>query len=99
MCQRSAHTVEPRPKFPLGRVVFTSNALSQIPVEEILFALARHVQGDWGNLEAEDRQANERALQFGGRLFSCYHSTLEVKFYIITECDRSVTTALLPEDY
>jgi len=34
--------------------------------------------------------------------FDCsrlYHGTNGVKFYIITESDRSVTTVLLPEDY
>ena len=89
----------PRPKFPLGRIVVTPNALEQIPDEEILNALSRHVQGDWGALDAEDLQSNERALRSGGRLFSSYHSSQNVKFWIITECDRSVTTVLLPEDY
>ena len=99
MCQHHAPTDTAQPKFTLGQIVSTSNALSQIPVEEILSALSRHVRGDWGNLEAEDWQANERALALGGRLFSSYHSRQKVKFWIITESDRSVTTALLPEDY
>ena len=50
-------------------------------------------------LDAEDVQANDRALQSGGGLFSSYRSSRNVKFWIITECDRSVTTVLLPEDY
>ena len=86
-------------KFPLGKMVATPNALASIPNEEILNALSRHVRGDWGTLDAEDLQSNERALQFGGRLFSSYLSSQDVKFWIITECDRSVTTVLLPEDY
>jgi hypothetical protein len=87
------------PKFSLGQTVATPNALAKIPNEEILNALSRHIRGDWGILDAEDLQSNERALQFGGRLFSSYLSTQNVKFWIITECDRSVTTVLLPEDY
>lgn len=86
-------------KFPLGQVVATSNALQQLDQEDILSALARHHRGDWGALDADDQQANEAALVHEGRLFSCYHSRRNVKFYIITECDRSVTTVLLPEDY
>lgn len=86
-------------KFPLGRPLVTANAIAVIPHDEIVQALRRHLLGDWGTLDAEDWQANERALRTGGRLFSLYHSTAGVKFYVITEWDRSVTTVLLPEDY
>ena len=87
------------PKFSLGQIVATPNALSQIPNDEILVALSRHVRGDWGTLDAEDMQSTERALKGEGRLFSAYLSAQSIKFWIITECDRSVTTVLLPEDY
>jgi hypothetical protein len=87
------------PKFSLGHVVATPNALAAIPNDEVQNALSRHVRGDWGTLDAEDLNANERALRSGGRLFSSYHSSQNVKFWIITECDRSATTVLLPEDY
>ena len=89
----------PSAKFSLGQLVATPNALDHIPNDEILNALALHVRGDWGTLDAEDLQSNERALQFGGRLFSSYLTSQNVKFWIITESDRSVTTVLLPEDY
>lgn len=87
------------PRFQLGQLVATPNALEQIPNVEILAALKRHAGCDWGTLDAEDLQSNERALAHGGRLFSAYLSTAAVKFWIITEADRSVTTVLLPEDY
>ena len=86
-------------KFPFGQLVATPNALQSVPNDEILAALRRHTQGDWGTLEGDDWQANQRALAHGGRLFSRYHSTQGVTFWIITEADRSVTTTLLPEDY
>lgn len=86
-------------KFPLGQIVATPNALSTITQDEILCALARHARGDWGTMSKEDWNANEQALRHGERLFSVYHSAQEVKFWIITEHDRSVTTVLLPEDY
>lgn len=89
----------PAVRFPLGQLVATPNALASIPNDEILTALSRHVCGDWGALEREDWQANERALTGGERLLSAYLSTAGVKFWIITEADRSVTTVLLPEDY
>ena len=46
-----------------------------------------------------DRQANERARIEGTRLLSVYHAVSGIKFWLITEADRSVTTVLLPEDY
>ncbi len=86
-------------KFQLGRLHGTPNALTSIPTPEILIALRRHVTGDWGDLDDHDRQENEFSLTRNLRLFSVYHSTQGVAFYIITQADRSVTTVLLPEDY
>ena len=99
MNQPLARKDEPNAKFPFGRLVATLNALAKIPNDEILLALSRHLEGDWGTLDSHDRNANERALIQGGRLFSEYHSVQNIKFWIITEADRSVTTVLLPEDY
>ena len=86
-------------KFPLGQTVATSNALSKLTHDDILKALSRHVIGDWGEVDEEDRQENELSLKEGFRLLSVYHGANGVKFWIITESDRSVTTVLLPEDY
>ena len=85
-------------KFPLGQVVITPNALEKLKSDDILNALNRHVVGDWGDLEEEDRQTNDEALLHGGRLLSAYRSG-DTKFWIITESDRSSTCVLLPEDY
>jgi hypothetical protein len=85
--------------FQLGRIVATSNALSELSHSDIQGGIARHSSGDWGDLDEEDRSANDQALSHGGRLFSVYHGVRGTKFYIITEADRSVTTVLLPEDY
>jgi len=61
--------------------------------------LSVHQAGDWGDVCDDDRQANNRALTEGTRLLSVYHSATGVKFWIITEADRSITTVLCPEDY
>ena len=87
------------PKFPLGRLTITANAKEQLRDEDVKKSLLRHIQGDWGDLEKEDQRANEQAVADGGRLVSAYHSIANVKFYIITEADRSFTTILLAEDY
>ena len=85
--------------FRLGRIVSTPNALGKLTQSDILTALQRHQAGDWGDVDDEDRSANDQALQEGTRIFSVYHSAARVKFWVITEATREVTTFLLPEDY
>ena len=62
--------------------------------------LRRHLHGDWGDLSDDDRELNDAALKSGeNRLFSSYQVTRDLKLWIITEWDRSVTTLLLPSEY
>jgi hypothetical protein len=84
--------------FPLGQLVATPGALDAAPMPELLAIVGRHARGDWGDPDAEDRRANERALATGERLLSAY-TVGETRVWVITEADRSATTVLLPEDY
>ena len=86
-------------KFSTGQLLSTPGALEKVPPDEMLTALSRHVRGDWGEVGAEDRNENELSLQEGFRLLSVYHTQASIKFWIITEADRSATTVLLPEEY
>ena len=86
-------------RFELGRKAITPGANAQLHPIEILRALDRHPRGDWGALCTQDRYANGAAVENGTRLLSAYHSTKGVRFWIITEADRSSTTVLLPEEY
>jgi hypothetical protein len=62
--------------------------------------LRRHISGDWGDLDDCDRRQNDAALLSGeDRLFSSYQVAPDLKLWIITEWDRSVTTLLLPSEY
>lgn len=88
-----------QPKFPLGELYVTAAVDKTLAPEEIQTALVRHARGDWGDVCDEDRDDNDAALIEGFRLFSVYHDRNGVKFWIITEADRSVTTVLLPDDY
>lgn len=83
----------------MGQLVATTNCLNRVPGDEIAQALARHLDGDWGNLCDEDWDLNNEALEVGNRLHSSYKAQDGTVFWIITECDRSATTVLLPEDY
>jgi len=85
--------------FPLGRIVTTRGLVASISPDEWVDALLRHALGDWGDVCDEDRRSNEEALEEGFRLFSVYRSSDNLKFWIITEADRSYTTLLLPEEY
>lgn len=84
--------------FRPGRTVATPGALSTFSDHEMGLALGRHLSGDWGDIDPEDRGVNEQALIAGERLLSSYNIRDE-RLWIITEWDRSVTTLLLPEEY
>lgn len=89
----------PLGKFSLGQVVITSGALDTLDSCTPELSLIRHVNGDWGEMDVEDKQSNNDALKHGGRLLSVYRDLNKTKFYVITEADRSVTTILLPSEY
>jgi hypothetical protein len=66
---------------------------------ELMGMFQRHQSGDWGDLGAEDKALNDEAVKEGLRILSAYVTRKGIRLWIITEWDRSVTTALLPEDY
>jgi hypothetical protein len=86
-------------KFRLGQTVMTPGARDTLNPHDMLTALGRHAQGDWGECSEDDRNENELSLDAGLRLFSVYQDRFQTKFWIITEADRSVTTVLLPSEY
>lgn len=89
------------PRFSLGAIVATPGALRALDEsgESALDFLRRHVSGDWGELDEEDKRENELSLAQGFRLLSAYRLRTDEKLWIITEADRSVTTLLLPDEY
>jgi hypothetical protein len=88
----------PTAKFRLGKIFTTENARLQLTEEDILTGIQRHQAGDWGDLYEHERAANDRALVERTRVWSVYHTARGVKFWLITESDRSATTVLLPEE-
>lgn len=90
----------PAPRFPLGNLYATS-AVAQWTSQQGLSLfqfIERHHNGDWGDLDDEDKQANEDALLHGGRIFSSYLAQGQ-KIYVITEFDRSTSTILFAHEY
>ncbi len=88
-------------KFPLGQTVITRAAAATFESEFVQACLARHHDGDWGDLDPEDAKMNDAGLgeEHPDRLHSSYKAPDGGKLWVITEWDRSVTTVLLPEDY
>jgi len=92
--------------FPLGRIVMTRNLQRKLQEtspdtweEELKGFITRHASGDWGDLGEEDKRENELSVRQGFRIFSAYTTCTGILVWVITEADRYVTTALLPQDY
>ena len=96
--------------FNPGRVVVTRNVDDRRRMDFDFFvfveeSLERHLKGDWGDLCPEDKEMNDESLEaerngsWMDSLFSMYRDDDGTELFIITECDRSVTTILFPWEY
>jgi hypothetical protein len=74
--------------FQLGAVVMTQGAkrLMEELGLDLAHYLARHVTGDWGNLDEHDKQENELSVKKGFRVLSAYGEA-DGKLWVITEAD------------
>jgi hypothetical protein len=90
-----------RTKFQPGQIVATPGALEAFRAsgDDPLAYLARHIAGDWGDVDEHDRKENELSLEHGWRILSCYRLSSGVRIWVITEADHSLTTLLLPDEY
>jgi hypothetical protein len=91
----------PKVRFEPGEVVITHEANFSLAIRDRhpFQLLARHVEGDWGDIDEHDKMENEQSADLGsGRITSVYDIE-DARFYVMTESDRSVTTILLPEEY
>ena len=93
-------------KFCLGKLLAPPAALEALEEsgQTSSFFIVRHIQGEWGEVDAGDWQANNQALVDGSRLLSAYRTLKGTKIWIMTEAQdddghRAATTILLPEDY
>ena len=84
--------------FPLGRISMTTNLQGQIQEAnpegweaELQRLIRRHVSGDWGDLDDEDKQENQLSLERGHRIFSAYDASENIRVWVITEADRSAS--------
>ena len=95
-----------KPLFDLGQIVATPDCIEALKAsgEQPAKFLRRHVTGDFGDLDEEDRVLNEQAVTNGDRIFSAYVLQNGTKIWVITEMKgddgkRASTCCLLPENY
>jgi hypothetical protein len=95
-----------KPKFSLGQTLATPGALRALEEagQSPAFFLDRHLAGDWGEVDAEDKRLNDEALVSGERLLSAYRTLKGERLWIITEATddegrRAATTILTPPEY
>jgi hypothetical protein len=94
------------PKFSLGQVVATPGALEALAAAGLSAdaLLARHLAGDWGDLDAEDKRLNDEAVLDGSRIVSAFTLPTGERLYCITEAEndqgqRASTCLLRREEY
>ena len=95
--------------FKMGTVVATRGINEAIKENgkfalEVGICLQRYMVKDWGNLDEEDKQTNEEALQHPNDLYLlAAYETCKGKIWIITNCKSeipgdNVTTVLFPNE-
>lgn len=93
--------------FEAGKLMLTPGAFNLLEQQDANWfqLLLRHRRGDFGDLSAEDKQANEQAIVTGSRIFSSYVvGTKGEKVWVITEATddlgiRRSTCILTPSEY
>ena len=67
---------------------------------EVYQAFEKYVNCEWGDLDPEDKELNDNAVQEPGsdRILAAYKLS-KGKIYIITEWDRSYTTLMFANEY
>ena len=93
-------------KFHPGQIVSTHGALDalQNAGQQPHEFLVRHLSGDWGDLDAEDRSLNDAAVIDGSRILSAYTTRKGERLWVITEAAddhgrRASSCLLLPSEY
>jgi hypothetical protein len=83
-------------KFPLGAVMVTAEARELLSDAEIRRAIARHSQGDWGDVDDETRAENNGGIGYI-RLSICsrYPAQKGGSFWVMTMPERQQTIVML----
>ena len=83
----------------LGKIVMTRGVRTYVNPYDVSKALDRHQALDFGDISENDKEVNLEAVKSKGQILSSYEDRIGMRFWIITEHDRSATTILLPSEY
>jgi hypothetical protein len=96
----------PKPLFDSRQNLATPAAIhalaeAQVAREDLL---RRHFSGDWGDVDPDDGQENDNAIDTGDRILSAYVLSTGIRVWVMTEAAstigvRPATTILLPTEY
>ena len=96
----------PKPLFESRQNLATPAAIQALAEAQVSRGdlLQRHFSGDWGDVDPDDGQENDNALDSGTRILSAYILSTGVRVWVMTEAAsaagvRSATTILLPAEY
>lgn len=86
---------------PLGVVHITPGALDVLATARVEQStlLDRHRRGDWGDVDADEAEDNNRAAGTGSLIHSIYDLGTGASVWVITEGDRSTTIVITPDEY
>lgn len=96
----------PKPLFESQQNFATPSAIQELAGARVdrEDLLQRHFSGDWGDVDLDDGDANDRAVETGERILSAYVLPTGVRVWVMTEATsgsgvRPTTTILLPTEY
>lgn len=77
--------------FGMGRIALNTSARDKLNAFDLLEALHNHGSGNWGNIDQDRREKNQRALRKVGSIVSVFRTATGESFAIHTMLDRSNT--------
>ena len=92
MIQRTVSKPRRRLNFSPGQIVLDQNSSGKLSSEDIIPALSRHIVGDWGKVSRRRAQINQIALSNKKSIRSVYFSDDGLRFCVVTNGNRSITT-------
>ena len=83
----------------LPRLHVTFRAKAELTDDEIQKAVQSHTLGEWGDVTEACRNANEANLdRDAGRLVSGHWSKSRLRYYVITDLGRELTTIVFADE-
>ena len=96
----------PKPLFRSLHALATPAAIQALAAAKVSedSLLGQHFAGDWGEVDPDDGEANDQAIDSGARILSAYVLPTGVRVWVMTEAAsdsgiRPATTILLPSEY